>query len=79
MVNNMEEVLKMLKRMGVRSAKVWLSELEGRGYVLENVEFFPEAANDNEELEKKPRADEKVNEATGLTRSQTRDILNMDE
>lgn len=75
MVNNMEEVLKMLKKMGVRSAKVWLSEID-RGYVLETVEFFSPG---DEELEKKPRADEKVNEATGLTRSQTQDILNMDE
>ena len=75
-VMTMEEVLKLLKKMGARSAKVWLSELEGRGYVLETVEFFSPG---DEELEKKPRDDEKVNEATGLTRSQTRDILNMDE
>ena len=75
MVNNMEEVLKMLKKMGVRSAKVWLSEID-RGYVLETVEFFSPG---DEELEKKPREDEKVNEATGLTRSQTQDILGMDE
>jgi len=71
----MEEVLKLLKKMGVRSAKVWLSEID-RGYVLETVEFFSPG---DEELEKKPREDEKVNEATGLTRSQTQDILNMDE
>ena len=71
----MEEVLKLLKKMGVRSAKVWLSEID-RGYVLETVEFFSPG---DEELEKKPREDEKVNEATGLTRSQSRDILNMDE
>ena len=76
MVNNMEEVLKMLKRMGVRSAKVWLSELEGRGYVLETVEFFSPG---DEELEKKPRADEKVNEATGLTPSRSQDMFLMDE
>lgn len=76
MVNNMEELLKLLKKMGVRSAKVWLSELEGRGYVLETVEFFSPGDDD---IEKKPREDEKVNEATGLTRSQSRDILNMDE
>lgn len=66
-----EERLKRLKKLGVRTIEF----VDGLNVV--RVEFFPEAAN--EELEKKPPEDEKVNEATGLTRSQTRDILNMDE
>lgn len=68
-----EEILKLLRKYKVKHASI------GVGFCIDHVEFFPEAANDSEELEKKPRADEKVNEATGLTRSQTRDILNMDE
>jgi len=74
-IEEVEAALKMLKRLGVKSYK----KAEMSGQWDYEVEFFPEAANDNEELEKKPRADEKVNEATGLTRSQTQDILNMDE
>lgn len=70
MVTNMEDILKLLKKMGVRSAEVMNGELI-------KVEFFPEAANDD--IEKKPREDEKINPATGLTRQQTQDILNMDE
>jgi len=73
MMHDSEEKLKMLKKLGVKFIEFGTDGLPYK------VEFFPEAANDNEELEKKPRADEKVNEATGLTRSQTQDILNMDE
>lgn len=68
-MNDIEEMLKLLKKHNVKVAD-WA---DGQLY---RVEFFPSG---NEELEKKPREDEKVNEATGLTRSQTRDILNMDE
>lgn len=66
-----EEILKLLRKYKVKHATI------GVGFCIDHVEFFPEAANDD--IEKKPREDEKVNEATGLTRSQSRDILNMDE
>lgn len=66
-----EERLKRLKKLGVRTIEF----VDGVNVV--RVEFFPDVTSDA--LEKKPREDEKVNEATGLTRSQTRDILNMDE
>lgn len=65
-----EEILKLLRKYKVKHATI------GVGFCIDHVEFFSPG---DEELEKKPRADEKVNEATGLTRSQTRDILNMDE
>lgn len=71
MMHDSEEKLRLLKRLGVKFVEFGSDGLPYR------VEFFPEAANDD--IEKKPREDEKVNEATGLTRSQTRDILNMDE
>ena len=67
---NAEAVLILLRKYGVKSAELMNKELI-------RVEFFPDATSDA--LEKKPREDEKVNEATGLTRSQSRDILNMDE
>lgn len=69
-----EEMLKLLKKHNVKSYK-YTPMLPGAQFEFE-IEFFSPG---DEELEKKPRADEKVNEATGLTRSQTRDILNMDE
>ena len=69
-MNDIEEMLKLLKKHNVKVAD-WAN---GQLY---RVEFFPDVTSDA--LEKKPREDEKVNEATGLTRSQTRDILNMDE
>lgn len=68
-------MLKLLKKHNVKSYK-YTPMLPGAQFEFE-IEFFPDATS--EELEKKPRADEKVNEATGLTRSQSRDILNMDE
>jgi hypothetical protein len=70
MMHDSEEKLKMLKKLGVKFIEFGTDGLPYK------VEFFSPG---DEELEKKPRADEKVNEATGLTRSQTRDILNMDE
>ena len=66
-----EEILKLLRKYKVKHATI------GVGFCIDHVEFFPDVTSDA--LEKKPREDEKVNEATGLTRSQTRDILNMDE
>jgi len=70
MMHDSEENLKMLKKLGVKFIEFGTDGLPYK------VEFFSPG---DEELEKKPRADEKVNEATGLTRSQTQDILNMDE
>lgn len=73
-MNEIEEMLKMFRKHGVKVAD-WAN---GQLY---KVEFFPEAANDN--IEKRSRADEdadaKVNPSTGLTKAQTRDLLGMDE
>lgn len=66
-----EERLKRLRKLGVKNIEF----VDGLNMV--RVEFF--APSGEAELEKKPREDEKVNEATGLTRSQTQDILGMDE
>ena len=46
-----EEILKLLRKYKVKHASI------GVGFCIDHVEFFPEAANDSEELEKKPRAD----------------------
>ena len=71
---SIEDTLKMLKRLGVKSAELGVNDS------LYKVEFFPEAANDNIERPKaETEADEKVNEATGLTRRQSRDLLGVDE
>ena len=67
---NAEAVLILLRKFGVKSA-----ELMNREII--RVEFFPDAANDD--IEKKPREDEKVNEATGLTPSRSQDMFLMDE
>jgi hypothetical protein len=66
-----EERLKRLRKLGVKNIEF----VDGLNMV--RVEFF--APSGEAELEKKPREDEKVNAATGLTRSQTQDILGMDE
>ncbi len=72
MTDKDEDTLKTLKKFGVRSATFGV-------HGLDSVEFFPSA----DELEKRPKAeteaDEKVNEATGLTKRQTLDILGMEE
>lgn len=71
-MSDIEEMLKLLKKHNVKVAD-WAN---GQLY---KVEFFPSA----DELEKRPKAeteaDEKVNEATGLTRQQSRDLLGVDE
>lgn len=66
-----EERLKRLRKLGVKNIEF----VDGLNMV--RVEFF--APSGEAELEKEPREDEKVNEATGLTRSRTQDILAMDE
>lgn len=71
-IEEVEAALKMLKRLGVKSYK----KAEMSGQWDYEVEFFSPG---DEELEKKPRADEKVNEATGLTRSRSQDMFLMDE
>lgn len=71
-IEEVEAALKMLKRLGVKSYK----KAEMSGQWDYEVEFFSPG---DEELEKKPRADEKVNEATGLTPSRSQDMFLMDE
>jgi hypothetical protein len=71
--DDIEVSLKTLKRLGVKSYK----QTRMGGQWDYEVEFF--APSGETELEKKPREDEKVNEATGLTPSRTQDILCMDE
>lgn len=72
MTDKDEDTLKTLKKFGVRSATFGV-------HGLDSVEFFPSS----EELKERPKAeteaDEKVNPETGLTRRQSRDVLNMDE
>jgi hypothetical protein len=72
-MHDSEEKLKMLKKLGVKFVEFGS---DGLPYKLE---FFPST----DEIEKRPKAeteaDEKVNDATGLTRSQTQDTLCMDE
>ena len=71
MMHDSEEKLKSLKKLGVKYIEF------GSDGLPYKVEFF--APSGEAELEKKPREDEKVNEATGLTRSRTQDMLCMDE
>lgn len=72
MMHDSEEKLKSLKKLGVKYIEF------GSDGLPYKVEFFF-APSGETELEKEPREDEKVNAATGLTRSQTQDILGMDE
>lgn len=73
MVKDIEEMLKVLKSLGVKSAEIT------QHHHISKVEFFPSS----DEIEKRSKAEEdtdaKVNPATGLTRGQSRDLLGMDE
>jgi ribosomal protein S21 len=66
-----EEALKILRKYGVKKARVVNDVFE--------VEFFPSV----EEVEKRSKAEEEkdaaVNPSTGLTKAQSRDLLGMDE
>lgn len=67
-----EELLKLLKKYNVKSAFIGV-------HGLDHVEFFPSSEDIKERPKAETEADEKVNPETGLTRRQSRDVLNMDE
>lgn len=69
MVKDVEEMLKVLKKLGVKSAEIV-------GQHAYKVEFFPPEAG---ELEPGKKHEEKRSALTGLTQSESRDLLNMDE
>lgn len=69
--DEIEAMLKLLKKHNVRVAD-WAN---GQLY---KVEFFPSTGDVETAAEKKPLEDEKVDPETGLTKSQSRDLLNMD-
>lgn len=72
MTDKDEDTLKTLKKLGVRSASFGV-------HGIDHVEFFPSSEDIKERPKAETEADEKVNPETGLTRRQSRDVLNMDE
>jgi hypothetical protein len=68
-----EERLKRLRRLGVKNIEF----VDGLNMV--RVEFFPSSDEIKERPKAEVEADEKVSEATGLTRRQSRDLLGVDE
>ena len=75
MSDDIEVSLKTLKRLGVKSYK----QIRMGGQWDYEVEFFPSSEEIKERPKAETEADEKVNEATGLTRRQSRDLLGVDE
>lgn len=64
------EYLQLLKKLGVKFAE---ATVDGK---VVRVEFFPPEAG---ELEPGKKHEEKRSALTGLTQSESRDLLNMDE